>query len=228
MKKKKNKIQKTVSRLFILCVCIGLLASVCAVTLCAIVDLTTDENIMSADEVSDTYDCIMILGAKVFDDGTPCDMLADRLETGAALYFSGVSDKIIVSGDHGRESYDEVNAMKAYLVNKGIPENVIFTDHAGFSTYDSVYRCFSIFGAESVAIVSQDFHLPRAVFIAESYGLEAVGVSADLHTYAGVAYNYIREIPAKCKDFIKLTFSMKSKLGGESISLDGDASASDG
>ncbi len=208
------------------------LAGLCALLVCSVclyVKLSTADNIKSdIKDIKGKYDCIIILGAKVFDDGRPCDMLEDRLLQGAQLYFEGFSDRIIVSGDHGRESYDEVNAMKAFLVGLGIPDEVIFTDHAGFSTYDSMYRMKDIFSAQSAIIVTQDFHLPRAVFIAESYGMKVCGYSADIREYFGVAYNYAREIPAQFKDFFKTAFSLPATYSGEKIDLRGDSSASNG
>lgn len=226
--KKASKFKRSVKVFFLLCLCTGVLGALLLAAVNTAVHLTVRNDVVSTEKIAKQYDCILILGAKVFDDGTPCDMLRDRLDTGAAVYFNGGATRIIVSGDHGRTEYDEVNAMKKYLVGLGIPENVIFTDHAGFSTYDSLYRTFDIFGAKSVIVVTQKFHLSRALYIAESYGLDAVGVEADLHTYAGVAYNYVREVPAIFKDFIKTCLSLPAQYGGESISLSGDASASDG
>ena len=226
--KKASKFRRSVRIFFSFCLFTGIIGALLLAGVNGLVHLTVKNDIVSTTSLTKKYDCILILGAKVFDDGTPCDMLRDRLDTGSSLYFNGSSEKIIVSGDHGRTEYDEVNAMKNYLIKLGIPQEDIFTDHAGFSTYDSLYRAFDIFGAKSVIVVTQKFHLPRALFIAESYGLDAVGAQADLHTYAGVSYNYLREVPAIFKDFIKACLSLPAKYGGESISLTEDASASDG
>ena len=122
-------------------------------------------------ELSDV-DCIIILGAGIWGD-KPSPMLEDRLLEGIKLYQNSVSDKIIMSGDHGRKEYDEVNIMKNYAIEKGIPSENIFMDHAGFSTYESIYRAKDIFEAKKVVIVTQEYHLYRALYIANQLGLEA-------------------------------------------------------
>ena len=207
-----------------------LVLGVCACIFCLsvsghIVDTTEDRiypavNSENGELPEGGYDCIFILGCGVRADGTPTPMLYDRVSTGASLYEAGVAPKILVSGDHGTAEYDEVNTMKDLLVSMGVPEEDIFMDHAGFSTYESLYRAAYIFGVEKAVIVSQEFHLPRALYIAERRGIEAVGVSADLQAYAGVKYNYAREIPASVKDFFACDFGVKPTYLGEKISLD--------
>ena len=155
-------------------------------------------------ELSDV-DCIIILGAGIWGD-KPSPMLEDRLLEGIKLYQKNVSDKIIMSGDHGRKEYDEVNIMKNYAIEKGIPSENIFMDHAGFSTYESIYRAKDIFEAKKVVIVTQKYHLYRALYIANQLGLEAYGVGADPRQYVGATYREIREILARDKDFIKCIF----------------------
>ena len=125
------------------------------------------------------FDCILILGCGVRKDGKPTDTLSDRVTVGIRVYESGISDRILMSGDHGRKSYDEVNTMKALAVEAGIPPDNIFCDHAGFSTYESMYRAADIFGARRIVIVTQSSHLPRAIYIARKFGMDAYGVSAD-------------------------------------------------
>ncbi len=165
----------------------------------------------------------LILGAKVYNDGRLSDMLRDRADTAIILYESGKADKILMSGDHGTPEYDEVNAVKNYLLGKGVKAQDIFLDHAGFDTYDSLYRAKEIFQARSVAIVSQNFHLPRAVYIGRSLGLEAYGVSADLHTYGGIENNRNREILADVKAFWDIKLGAKPKFLGSAIPLSGDS-----
>lgn len=148
-------------------------------------------------------DCIIILGAGIVED-KPSHMLEDRLSEGIKLYQNNISDKIIMSGDHGREEYDEVNVMKNYAIQKGIPSENIFMDHAGFSTYESIYRARDIFKAKKVVIVTQKYHLYRALYIANQLGIEAYGVGADPRQYVGKIYREIREILARNKDFIKM------------------------
>jgi vancomycin permeability regulator SanA len=189
----------------------------------------------SAAEVSEaakdeTFDCILVLGCSVRlvtePDGSekaiPSNMLEDRLLTVLSAYEQGLSQKIIVSGDHGRDDYDEVNVMKSFLIEKGAPSEDIFMDHAGFSTYESVYRAKEIFGAERILIVTQKYHLHRAIFIAQSMELDAVGLDAELRTYAGQGGRDLREFAARVKDFLTSVFRPLPKYLGERIDLHGN------
>ena len=165
------------------------------------------------------FDCILILGAKVFSDGSVSAMLADRLDRGIELYFAGVSDKILVSGDHGTEGYDEVNAMKEYCVQHGVPSEDVFMDHAGFSTYDSVVRAKKVFLCESVMIVTQKYHLFRALYIASSIGLRAYGASAAPTVYAGNKYREVREFAARVKDIGSVIFNASPAYLGDPVPI---------
>ena len=166
-------------------------------------------------------DCIIILGAGIWGD-SPSPMLQDRLLQGIELYKSNVSSKIIMSGDHGREEYDEVNVMKKYAIDHGVPSEDIFMDHAGFSSYESIYRAKEIFGAKRIVIVTQKYHLYRALHIANSLGLEAYGVGADPRQYVGAMYREIREILARNKDFVKCIFKPEPTYLGEAITVSGN------
>lgn len=167
-------------------------------------------------------DCILVLGCGVRDDGTPSDMLRDRLERSIELYFSGVAPKLLMSGDHGRIEYDEVNIMKQYAIDKGVPSEDVFMDHAGFSTYESIYRAKEIFCADNIVIVTQEYHLYRALYLAKSFGLEAHGVSSDYYIYAGQTMRDIREILARNKDFFTAIFKPYPTYLGEAIPVNGD------
>ena len=166
-------------------------------------------------------DCIIILGAGVWGD-KPSPILEDRLLEGIKLYQNNVSDKIIMSGDHGRESYDEVNIMKNYAIEKGIPSENIFMDHAGFSTYESIYRARDIFKAKKIVIVTQKYHLYRALYAANCLGLEAYGLGADPRQYSGATFRELREILARDKDFIKCIFKPKRTYLGDTIPVSGN------
>ena len=166
-------------------------------------------------------DCIIILGAGVWGD-KPSPMLEDRLLEGINLYQKNVSKKILVSGDHGRKEYDEVNIMKDFLIEKGIPSENIFMDHAGFSTYDSIYRLKEIFEAKKVIIVTQKYHLFRALYIANKMGLEAYGVGADPRLYVGATARETREVLARNKDFVKCIFKLKPTYLGDKIPINGN------
>ena len=141
-------------------------------------------------------DCIVVLGAGIWGD-KPSPMLEDRLLQAIDLYQNNVSSKIIMSGDHGKQDYDEVNTMKNFAIDKGVPSESIFMDHAGFSSYESIYRAKEIFGAKKIVIVTQKYHLYRALYIANQLGIEAYGVGADPRQYVGATYRELREILAR-------------------------------
>jgi len=146
------------------------------------------------------YDCILVLGAGLRPDGTPSDMLKDRLITAIELYEAGFSDLILLSGDCSGADYDEVSAMRAYCLSNGIPEEAIVCDNFGFSTYESVCNANEN-GYERVIIVTQKYHLYRALYIAGEMNIDAVGVSADVRSYRGQTMRDLREIAARVKDF---------------------------
>lgn len=186
---------------------------------------STDDYILSADEASGLQDadCILILGAGVHGT-TLSDMLADRVNTGIELYKQGAAPKILMSGDHGREHYDEVNAMKSYAVEKGVPSEDVFMDHAGFSTYESMYRARDIFKAEKIIIITQEYHLYRAIYIARYLGLDAYGVDGQVRNYTVDTdiYNTLREFAARNKDFIYVRLDPGPTYLGEAIPINGD------
>ncbi len=166
-------------------------------------------------------DCILVLGAGLRPDGSPNLMLRDRLDKGLALYFAGAAPKLLLSGDNGQEQYDEVNAMKQYVLDAGVPAEDIFLDHAGFSTYESMYRARDIFKAEQVIVITQKYHQYRAIYAARKLGVEAYGVSAVQKAYAGQSYREIREILARTKDFLKLVVQPEPTYLGEAIPISG-------
>ncbi len=184
----------------------------------------TRGNILSLEEASalSGVDCIMVLGCGVRDNGTPSGTLNDRLTVGVQLYFYGASQKILMTGDHGRKDYDEVNVMKQFAIDNLVPSEDVFMDHAGFSTYESVYRAKEIFGVKKMIIVTQEYHLYRALFIAQSLGIEAYGVSADLHNYSGNLLRETREFLARGKDYFTTIFKPKPTYLGEEIPVSGN------
>ena len=168
------------------------------------------------------YDAVIILGAGVRSDGSMSDMLRDRMDVGIAAYFEGLSDKILVTGDHGRENYDEVNTMKEYAVECGVPDTDVFMDHAGFSTYESMVRAKKVFEVESAVVVTQEYHLYRAMYIADYIGIECVGLSADLHSYRGQSYRDLREVLARFNDAVRRYTRPEPTYLGEIIPVSGD------
>lgn len=183
----------------------------------------TKNNILTSDDVKklENIDCILILGAGVIGD-KPTHMLEDRLLEGISLYKNNVASKIIMSGDHGQVEYDEVNLMKKFAIDKGVDSKDIFMDHAGFSTYESLYRAKEIFKAKKIVIVTQEYHLYRAIYIAKSLGLEAYGVPSNPRLYTGQFIRDLREILARDKDFIKCLIKPEPTYLGDIIPVNGD------
>lgn len=163
----------------------------------------------------------LVLGARVWESGEMSDIFKDRAKTALNLYNEGKVTKILVSGDHGQKDYDEVNAAKKYLLENNVKGEDIFLDHAGFDTYDSLYRAREIFQADSLVIVTQDFHLPRALYIAKSLELEACGQGADIRRYRGERARERREFFAKIKAWLDVSFQSKPKYLGEEMPLSG-------
>lgn len=174
------------------------------------------ENVQS---IPTNTDCIIVLGAGLKNDGTPNHMLRDRLDLAASLYNEGVSKKILLTGDHGSEKYDEVNAMKDYMLSKGIDEDVLYLDHAGFSTYDSMYRAKEVFCVDSAVVITQKYHLYRSVYIGNAVGINIYGVNSDPYTYVNQTYRNIREYLARFKDFFAVILDITPKYLGEKIDI---------
>lgn len=203
--------------------CLGISGLLAVFALSSYMKSHTADKIITETEAAELdADCILVLGCGVREDGTPSLMLRDRLETGIALYDAKAAPKLLMSGDHGRKDYDEVNLMKDYAMERGIPSEDIFMDHAGFSTYDSMYRARDIFCAEKVIVVSQEYHLYRALYLAEELGLEAYGVSALDVEYRGQAYREFREMLARAKDFCTAVIQPQPKYLGEEIPISGN------
>ena len=179
---------------------------------------STKNQIISLNDVNDS-DCILVLGAGVWQNNQPSPMLKDRLDRSVDLFEKGVAPYLVMSGDHGQKNYDEVNVMKDYAKDAGIDSNLIYMDHAGFSTYESLYRLKYIFKAERVIIVTQKYHLYRALYIANALGLDAVGVSAQEINYGGQSVRDLREILARTKDFFSAVFFPKPSIMGDPIPL---------
>ena len=174
-------------------------------------------------------DAVLVLGAKANRDGTPSLALKDRLDYALELYEKGKVKKILASGDHGTKEYDEVNAMLNYLLDKGVPREDIFLDHAGFDTYDSIYRARDVFLVESVIISTQEFHMPRSLYIARNLGLESYGYSCDDKMIYNMFYLNARESLARVKAFLEVeVLHANPKYLGEAIPISGDGTATDG
>jgi SanA protein len=172
--------------------------------------------------VDGPVDCALVLGAGVRDDGTPSDVLRDRLEEAAVLYRSGRVKKILVTGDHHTTEYDEPNAMRAFLEERGIPTEDVFMDHAGLDTYSSLWRARHVFGVNRMVVVTQRFHLPRALWCARALGMQVEGHPADRRLYRSAVWLAIREIGSRTKAFVDIELSRTPRYTGAAIDLAGD------
>lgn len=224
------KIYKPLKKLLLILLTLCLLGAGLVFGINGYVTLSTAKQILPAADATtlQDVDCILVLGCGVYADGRPSAMLEDRLRRGVSLFQDGASSKLLMSGDHGQENYDEVNVMKQYAIDQGIDSSDIFMDHAGFSTYESIYRARDVFQAKKIIIVSQKYHLHRALHIANALGLEAYGVSADYREYIGQLPRDIREILARNKDFLTSLFQPKPTYLGETIPVFGNGDLSNG
>ena len=204
---------------------LALLAGTLVVGTNLYVGLTVRGDICALEDAEDMgADCILILGCGLRRDGFPSQMLRDRLDVGIAAYEKGLADRLLMSGDHGREDYDEVNAMKDYAISKGVPSEDIFMDHAGFSTYESMYRARKIFGCEKIIVVTQNYHLYRAVYDAKAMGMETLGIPSNIRHFAPTQWVKfrLREVAARTKDFAFCILKPEPTYLGEAISIFGN------
>lgn len=165
----------------------------------------------------------IVPGALVHYNGKPSGILADRLDVALQLYTEKKIQRFLLTGDHGQESYDEVNYMKKYLNQKGVPDSVIFLDHAGFDTHSSMMRAAKIFGVTDAIVVTQAMYMHRSLYLARACGLNATGVSSDLRHYGGYRSKKIREILACTKAFLEILFGTQPKFLGKKIPIHGDS-----
>lgn len=177
--------------------------------------------IVSVDDAPVTQ-VIIVPGASVLPSGVPSDVLKDRLLMAEELYRAGKAPKILVSGDNGgTDGYDEVNAMRKFLLNDDIPADDIFLDHAGFDTFDTMYRAQEIFGVTSAIVASQTFHLPRAIFIGRHLGVDVVGVAAERQPYVHDDLFAARERFANVKALFDVVWGSSPKYTGATIDITG-------
>ena len=211
---------KNIKYLFILIILIITIILIFIIFINFYVINSTKNNILEKEKISEkeNFDCILILGAGIWGNN-PSPMLEDRLIQGISLYKERIAPKIIMSGDHGKEEYNEVQVMKDYAIKEGVPSEDIFMDHAGFSSYDSIYRAKEIFGTKKILIITQQYHLYRALHIAKKLELEAYGVASNLREYPNQLFREIREIFARNKDFVKCYFKPEPTFLGEKIPI---------
>jgi len=167
----------------------------------------------------------IVFGAKAWSSG-PSSVLKDRLDAGIRLYRLGTVKKLLLSGDHGRHEYGEVNTMRRYALERGVEDVDIFLDHAGFRTYDTLYRARDVFGLRSAVLVTSEFHLPRALYTGKRLGLDVVGLVSDARTYRSWLWNDCREFLARTLAWVQVnvTRPMPRHLG-PAIDITGDGRA---
>lgn len=161
----------------------------------------------------------VVFGAAVYANGRLSPVLRDRVETAVQLYEAGQVSKIIMSGDNREDHYNEPQAMMAYATARGVPEEAIQPDYAGLRTYDTCYRARHIFGVETAVLVTQAFHLPRALFTCRQLGVQAVGVAADLRPYRGAEWYELRETAATLVALWDVLRSQPAAIMGDPIPL---------
>ena len=224
LKVKRMKKRKIIKRIIIVLLCLAIVGTATLFIVNGHVKSSGKDRILSVEKAAELedVDCIIVLGCQVKDDGSLSHMLRDRLIRALEVYEAGAAPKLLMSGDHGREDYDEVGAMKQYAIDNGVPSENVFMDHAGFSTYETVYRAKEVFEADKVIIITQEYHLYRALYIAEQLGVEAYGVSSDLNTYGGQSMRDAREVLARCKDWLMCIFKPEPTCLGEAIPVSGN------
>jgi vancomycin permeability regulator SanA len=199
-----------------------LVAIVCIAVINGVVVNTAERYIVEDDRFGDDVaDCIIVLGARVYADRGLSPMLKDRVDEGIRLFNEGYAPKLLMSGDNSMVNYNEVYAMKQYAVSQGVSADAIFMDHAGFSTYDTMYRAKAVFAVETAIVVTQRYHLYRAVYVGKALGMDIKGVSAAQTDYPGQGSRDAREIAARVKDFGMVMFQPEPKYLGDVIPITG-------
>lgn len=223
---KKNNIKRflAITLIFVL-----VAASIPVVLNIYIISFSSKYILTPEDYKNKNVDCVMVLGAGVWGDD-PSHLLEERLNRGIEVYNSPCTNRLLMSGDHGRAEYDEVNVMKNFAIECGAIPDEVFMDHAGFSTYESMYRAKEVFDVDSLVIVTQKYHLYRAIYDARKLGLEAYGVIADgQYNFSAVtqAYNNARESLARCKDFLWCVIKPEPTYLGEVIPISASGNLTD-
>jgi SanA protein len=209
-------------RLFIWGVWVFLGIVLCIVAALILVERQTAPYIFTLAASTPTTTAAVVLGASVYKNGTLSPVLKQRADRALELYQLGKVHKVLVTGDNSEVSHNEVNPVGKYLEGRGVPKQDIFLDHAGFDTYSSMYRAKAVFAIRSMTIVSQPFHLARAVFIARMLGVDAYGSEAGEGEQ--FVYNTWREVPATIKALIDLMISRSPQYLGPQFPIEGDGS----
>ena len=217
---------RRIKRILLIVLITGTTLGVCGLALGLTANLaikwSSEESICrSADDVP-ARPVAIVFGAKVGSLG-PSSILRDRLDAGIRLYKLGKVGKLLLSGDHGRHEYDEVNAMRKYALERGVKPEDLFLDHAGFRTYATLYRARDVFGVTSAVLVTNEFHLPRAIYTGKRFGLDVVGLTSDARSYRSWLFNDCREFLARTLAWLQVNIIRpKPKYLGPRIDITGD------
>lgn len=217
--------KRTVKKILIWCGVTVLLCLLLVIAANLIVIFSAKPRVIAqSDAESLNADCILVLGAKIEGDD-PSDVLKDRLDVAIELYQAGAAPKLLMSGDHGTDGYDEPSVMKRYAIEHGVPSYDIFCDHAGFNTYDSLARAKKVFGCQKIIAVTQGFHISRAVFLGKALDIDIYGVTSDRSPYK--FSNHVRESLARVKAVFTAVFKPEPRYLGESVPITGDGRVTD-
>lgn len=202
-------------RIMVLILYTGIALSIVLCGVSAWIHYSTSSFIISRIDDLPKSEAVLVLGARTYESGTLSPLYKDRVDMAMNVYKSEKAHVILVSGDNGTTTYNEVNPVRMYLLEKGVPDSDIFLDHAGFDTYSSMYRARDVFKVSSLIIATQSFHLPRAVFLARHLGIDAYGIVSDKR--GSRLKNYVREFLANIKALLDLTFHREPKYLGDEI-----------
>jgi SanA protein len=221
-RKETGKIRKTAMILAVLAAGVFLVAVIADIC----VAISGMRNIYAGIDGLPQAQAVLVPGAAVYRGGQMSAVFFDRAAVALEVYRAGKVKKILVSGDHSRGNYDEVNIAKKFFLDNGVPGEDVFVDYAGFDTYSSVYRAKEIFQVQSLIISTQEFHLPRALYLARQIGIKADGIKADLRNYDLGFYNVLRENAARTKAFWDVASNAVPKFLGDTIPITGDGRSS--
>jgi vancomycin permeability regulator SanA len=182
-----------------------------------IILIYTNNKIFTLQNVNNDSRLAIVFGAGLWRNGSPTPVLRDRVAKAAELYFAGKVDKLLMSGDNRYIDYNEPAAMRTYALELGVADNAIVLDNAGRRTYDTCYRARAIFGLERAILISQVFHLPRAIFTCNMLGVDSVGVPADLQPYRKISLFYwnLRELPATLTAMLEIFVAKPKPVLGD-------------
>lgn len=193
-----------------------------------VVSFARDYIITPEDAAGRGADCVLVLGAKVWQDGTLSPLLEDRMRRGVNIWQTGAGDRLLLTGARRGEDYDEVGSMEKYALSRGVESRDISVDPCGLCTYDSMYRARDVYGVGTAVVVTQRYHLSRAVYLARKLGIDAVGVSSDLRSYSDSLYDNCREFLARVKAFVWVIFKPEPAYPCDAVPVSGNGEVANG